>query len=141
VALGGTLVVLRARPHLNLVPAVALGSALGALVGLPASTPSSASPQDWVYLVALGLFLVPVAFGLICTGPRYIPAAEVALLLLLETVLGALFVWMAVGEVPSLATVVGGVVLIAVLAAHSVATLRSLDLTAGPTHREVHNAG
>ena len=73
VALGGTLVVLRARPHLNLVPAVALGSALGALVGLPASTPSSASPQDWVYLVALGLFLVPVAFGLICHRPQVHP--------------------------------------------------------------------
>ena len=141
VALGGTLVVLRARPHLNLVPAVALGSALGALVGLPASSPSSASPQDWIYLIALGLFLVPVAFGLIATGPRYIPAAEVALLLLLETVLGAFAVWVAVGEVPSLATMVGGVVLIAVLAAHSIATLRSLDLAAGPTGREVHDSG
>ena len=84
---------------------------------------------------------MPVAFGLIATGPRYIPAAEVALLLLLETVLGAFAVWVAVGEVPSLATMVGGVVLIAVLAAHSIATLRSLDLAAGPTGREVHDSG
>ena len=139
--LGGTLVVLRARPHLNMIPAVALGSGLGALVGLPASNPSSADAQDWIYLIALGLIIVPVGFGLICTGPRYIPAAEVALVLLLETVLGALFVWMAVGEVPTLATVVGGVVLIAVLAAHSIATLKSLDLAAGHTRREVHDSG
>lgn len=126
-AIGGTLVVLRARPHLNMVPAVALGSGLAALVGLPASTPSSADLQDWMYLIALGLIVVPVAFGLIATGPRYIPAAEVALFLLLETVLGALWVWMAVGEAPTLATVVGGVILIVVLAAHSVATLRSRE--------------
>ncbi len=124
-AIGGTLVVLRARPHLNMVPAVALGSGLAALVGLPASTPSSASPEDWMYLVALGLIVVPVAFGLIATGPRYIPAAEVALFLLLETVLGALWVWWAIGEAPTIATVVGGVILVFVLAAHSVATLRS----------------
>ncbi len=124
-ALGGTLVVLRARPHLNMIPAVALGSGLAALVGLPASTPSSASPEDWMYLVALGLIVVPVAFGLIATGPRYIPAAEVALFLLLETVLGALWVWWAIGEAPTIATVVGGVILVVVLAAHSVATLRS----------------
>jgi len=124
-AIGGTLVVLRARPHLNMVPAVALGSGLAALVGLPASTPSSASPEDWMYLVALGLIVVPVAFGLIATGPRYIPAAEVALFLLLETVLGALWVWWAIGEAPTIATVVGGVILVVVLAAHSVATLRS----------------
>ncbi|MCE2530308.1 MAG: EamA family transporter [Acidimicrobiia bacterium] len=68
-AIGGTLVVLRARPHLNMVPAVALGSGLAALVGLPASTPSSASPEDWMYLIALGLIVVPVAIGQIATGP------------------------------------------------------------------------
>lgn len=123
-ALGGTLVVLRARPHLNMVPAVALGSGLAALVGLPAAVPSSADAQDWVNLIALGLILVPVAFGLIAMGPRYIPAAEVALLLLLETVLGALLVWMVIGEAPTLATMVGGLILVVVLAAHSVATLR-----------------
>lgn len=70
---------------------------------------------------------MPVGFGLISTGPRYIPATEVAPVLLLETVLGALFVWMAVGEAPTLATVVGGVILVVVLAAHSVATLRSRE--------------
>ena len=126
-ALGGTLVVLRARPQLNMVPAVALGSGLAALVGLPAAVPSSADTQDWVNLIALGLILVPVAFGLIAMGPRYIPAAEVALLLLLETVLGALLVWMVIGEVPTLATMVGGLILVVVLAAHSVATLRGRE--------------
>ena len=126
-AIGGTLVVLRAHPHLNMVPAVAFGSGLAALVGLPFSSPSSADPQDWMYLVALGLIVVPVAFGLIATGPRYIPAAEVALFLLLETVLGALLVWLAVGEVPTLATVVGGLILVVVLAAHSFAALRSFE--------------
>ena len=70
---------------------------------------------------------MPVAFGLIATGPRYIPAPEVALLLLLQTVLGALWVWIAVGETPHGATLVGGLLLIAVLAMHSVATLRALN--------------
>ena len=119
--------VLRAHPNLNMVPAVAFGSGLAALVGLPASSPSSADAQDWLYLIVLGLIVVPVAFGLIATGPRYIPAAEVALFLLLETVLGALWVWMAIGEAPTLATVVGGSILVVVLAAHSAATLRSLE--------------
>lgn len=125
-AIGGTLVVLRANPTLNMIPAVAVGSGLAALVGLPASTPGSADAQDWLYLVALGFFVVPVAFGLIATGPRFIPAAEVALLLLLETVLGAYMVWLVIGEEPASTTIVGGLILVAVLAAHSVATLRSL---------------
>lgn len=126
-AIGGTLVVLRANPTLNMVPAVAIGSGLAALVGLPASTPGSADAQDWVYLIALGFFVVPVAFGLIATGPRFIPAAEVALLLLLETVLGAYMVWAIIGEEPSVITIVGGLILVGVLAAHSVASLKNME--------------
>lgn len=127
IAIGGTLVVLRSRPTLNLVPAVAIGAGLAGLVGLPAASPTSADVTDWVLLVLLGLFIVPVAFGMIATGPRYIPAAEVALLLLLQTVFGALWVWIAVGETPHGATLAGGLMLIVVLALHSVATLRSLN--------------
>ncbi len=126
IAIGGTLVVVRSRPSRNLVPAVAIGAGLGGLIGLPVASPASAGLRDWVLLVLVGLLIVPVAFGLITTGPRYIPAAEVALLLLLQTVLGAFWVWVAVGEAPHGATLVGGVMLIVVLCMHSVATLRSM---------------
>ena len=127
IAIGGTLVVLRSKPSLNLVPAVAVGAGLSGLVGLPLASPASADPRDWALLALLGLLVMPLAFGLIATGPRYIPAAEVALLLLLQTVLGAYWVWVVVGEVPGTATIVGGLMLIVVLALHSVATLKSLE--------------
>ncbi|MDE0138485.1 MAG: DMT family transporter [bacterium] len=127
IAIGGTLVVLRSRPSLNLVPAVALGAGLAGLIGLPAASPASADAWDWIMLVLVGLLIVPLAFGLIATGPRYIPAPEVALLLLLQTVLGALWVWIAVGEAPHGATLVGGLMLVVVLALHSGATLKSLE--------------
>jgi len=127
IAIGGTLVVLRSKPSLNMVPAVALGAGLAGLVGLPAANPASADLRDWVLLVILGLVIGPVAFGLIATGPRFIPAAEVALLLLLQTVLGAYWVWIAVGEIPGTATVAGGLMLLVVLTLHSVATLKSLE--------------
>ena len=127
IAIGGTLVVLRSKPSLNLVPAVALGAGLAGLVGLPVAGPASADLQDWILLLILGLIVGPLAFGLIATGPRFIPAAEVALMLLLQTVLGAYWVWIAVGEVPGTSTMVGGLMLIVVLALHSVATLRSLE--------------
>ena len=127
IAIGGTLVVLRSKPSLNLVPAVAVGAGLSGLVGLPAASPASADLRDWVLLALLGLLVMPLAFGLIATGPRFIPAAEVALLLLLQTVLGAYWVWVVVGEVPGTATIVGGLMLIVVLALHSVATLTSLE--------------
>jgi len=129
IAIGGTLVVLRSKPFLNMVPAIAIGAGLSGLVGLPAANPGSAGLRDWILLLVLGLLVMPLAFGLIATGPRFIPAAEVALLLLLQTVLGAYWVWIAVGEVPATATLVGGAMLLVVLAVHSVATLKSLDET------------
>ena len=127
-AIGAKLVVLRSRPSLNMVPAVALGAAIAGLACLPAASPASADGSDWVMLVLIGLFIVPVAFGLIATAPRFISAPEVALLLLIQPVLGAFWVWIAVGETPHGATLVGGLMLIAVLATHSVATVRNLDV-------------
>ena len=136
IAIGGTLVVLRSKPSLNLVPAVAIGGGLSGLVGLPAASPASADLRDWILLLLLGLLVMPLAFGLIATGPRYIPAAEVALLLLLQTVLGAYWVWIAVGEAPHTATLAGGLILIVVLAMHSFATMKGLN-----GHRQPRSAG
>ena len=126
-SIGGTLVVVRGNPSLNLIPAMASGAGLAAFIALPAASIGSADGSDWAFLVVLGLVVTPVAFGLIALGPRFIPAAEVALLLMLGTVLGALWVWIALDEIPTAATFVGGSILLAVLTSHSIAALRSLQ--------------
>jgi drug/metabolite transporter (DMT)-like permease len=138
-SIGGTLVVLRGNPSLNLIPAMAFGAGLAALIALPASALGSADASDWALLAVLGLLVVPIAFGSIALGPRLMPAAEVALLLLVETPLGAFWVWIAVGESPTAATAAGGLILLAVLGGHSVASLRSLK---GGIQRQVgHGPG
>jgi drug/metabolite transporter (DMT)-like permease len=53
-----------------------------------------------------------VALALFSIGARLIPAPEAALLTLLEVVLGPLWVWLAISERPSDATLVGGAILI-----------------------------
>ena len=42
--------------------------------------------------------MVPIATALMFLGPRYIPAPEVGLLLLLESILGPVWVWLVLGE-------------------------------------------
>jgi drug/metabolite transporter (DMT)-like permease len=64
--------------------------------------------------------VLPLSFGLLTLGPRYLPAPEVSLLLLLETVLGPLLVWVAIGEAVSDSTLVGGVIVLIALAANAV---------------------
>jgi drug/metabolite transporter, DME family len=70
---------------------------------------------------------------LLTLGARLIPAAQVALITLLEVVLGPLWVWLAVGEEPTAATLAGGaiVVVAVVIQARSSAPRRAAEAGAG----------
>ena len=61
-----------------------------------------------------GLGITQIGLGLIflSIGARLIPAAEVALITLLEIVLGPLWVWLALGERPGTTTLVGGAIVL-----------------------------
>jgi drug/metabolite transporter (DMT)-like permease len=67
-------------------------------------------------LAALGVFQMGTALMLLTVGARLIAPAEVALISLVEVVLGPLWVWLVYGEEPSAATLlVGSIVLVAVV--------------------------
>lgn len=124
--LAAMLVTLRQNRTRNMVPAIAFGGLLAAAVMLPLTDPFAVSDQDTVILGLLGVVILPASFALITRGPRYLPAAEVALLVLLETVLGPFWVWLALGEEPSAMVLAGGMVVIAAIAGHSFVTLRAV---------------
>ncbi|EPC02301.1 hypothetical protein L861_14795 [Litchfieldella anticariensis FP35 = DSM 16096] len=70
--------------------------------------------EDLQRLALLALVFLPGAYLLIQTGPRYLPGAEVSLVMLLETFIGTLLVWWWLGEIPPpLAFVGGGVIVVA----------------------------
>jgi len=79
-------------------------------------------------LVEAGRALIPDGrFRLFCVdldgqtiGARLIPAAEVALITLLEIVLGPLWVWLAYDERPSAATLAGGAIVVAAVVVQAV---------------------
>lgn len=66
-----------------------------------------------------GLVIMPLSFFCLATGPKYISGPEVAMFYLLETVLAPVWVWLIFSEQPTPRSLVGGVVLIAALVAHS----------------------
>jgi drug/metabolite transporter (DMT)-like permease len=53
-----------------------------------------------------------LGLALLTVGARLIPPAEVAVISLLEVVLGPLWVWLAYGERPTTATLAGGIVVV-----------------------------
>ena len=77
------------------------------------------------WLALQGCCVVPISFIALTVGPKYISAAEVSLLLLLETVLGPLWVWLVLDEEPSPTALWAGGGLILVLVAHEYVGMRT----------------
>jgi drug/metabolite transporter (DMT)-like permease len=123
--LGGSFVVIGRNSDRTMVPALGLGGLVTAALALPLATPAAATPADFRYLAISGLLVLPLGFGLLAVAPRYIPGAEVALITLLEAVLGPFWVWLALGETPAPAAILGGAIVIGALAVNSLLLLRA----------------
>ena len=68
-----------------------------------------------------------MGFTLVVLGSRYVPAAQVGLLALVEPVLAPVWAWMGVGEVPSLATIVGGAIIFLAIASDGIMNIKSSE--------------
>ena len=129
VAAAINVVVLRgAAAKLDLVPAVMLGGALSCLIALPFALPFNATQRDLLLLAFLGVTQLGLPCMLLVIASRRLLAPEIALIGLLEVVLGPLWVWLAVGEEPGRATLIGGAVVIGALAANELAARRAAYL-------------
>ena len=110
------IVITRHRRDISMAPALTLAQLLLLLAFAPFADTGRVSAADIGYLIALGAGQMAAGLALFTIGARLVPAAEAALIGLLEVVLGPLWVWMAFAEQPDAATVVGGaIVLVAVV--------------------------
>ena len=118
-------VVLRASAaKLDLVPAVMLGGGLSCLIALPFAVPFEASGRDLALLAFLGVTQLGLPCVLLVLASRALLAPEIALLGLLEVVLGPLWAWLGAGEEPARHTLTGGALVLAALAGNELASLR-----------------
>ncbi len=125
-SMGAMFSLLRRFQGLPRLPLIALSGAIAALVSWPLATPLSLAPESYGWLALMGLIQIPLATLLIMTAPRYLPSTEVSLFMLLETVLGPIWVWLVLGETTSVYTLTGGA---AILSAISVNTWLALRRT------------
>ena len=117
-------VLLRRNRGVRMLPAAALAAALASLVASFAARPGSADLGDLLLLALFGSGQLGLGMILFTTGARRIPVAEAALIAVLESVLGPVWVWLAIGENPGLPSLVGGAIVLAALAGHTLADLR-----------------
>ena len=99
-----------------MAPATCLSQVLVLVSAAPFAHPGQVGSRDLVLLVSLGVGQIGLGFVFLTIGGRLIPAAEVALITLLEVVLGPLWVWLVLSEQPGVATLAGGVVVLGAVA-------------------------
>ena len=118
-------VTIRSAKSKNLVPAAVVGKLLVATFALLFVENFALINQDMIIVPLMCILCVAIPFVLVTIAPRFIPAAEVNLFFLLETIIGPIWVWLIIKEQPSVETLFGGVVIIITIAIHSFLKLRN----------------
>jgi drug/metabolite transporter (DMT)-like permease len=103
------------RASVDLAPAVLIGAAISCVLTLPLALPMQASAADLAILAVLGLVQLALPCMLMVRAARHLSAHEIALISLLEVVLGPLWAWLGAGEAIATATLQGGAVVLAAL--------------------------
>ncbi|KEO50748.1 DMT family transporter [Thioclava pacifica] len=116
ICLALSFVTIRANADLPILLLVGAGATLAGLAGL-AWTGTSAMTEGHVWAIALaGGLVLPVSFFSLSLSSRYTHPSNVSLLLLLETVLGPIWIWVGTGVAPTPSMLVGGAIVIVSLA-------------------------
>ena len=118
-------VTIRSAKTKNLVPAAVIGKLFVATFALFFIESFALIDRDLFIIPLMCILCVAIPFVLVTIAPRFIPAAEVNLFFLLETIIGPIWVWLIIKEQPSIETLQGGVIIIATIAIHSFLKLRN----------------
>ena len=117
-------VTIRSAKSKNLVPAAVVGKLFVALFALFFIDSFILVEKDLIIVPLMCVLCVAIPFVLVTIAPRFIPAAEVNLFFLLETIIGPIWVWFVIKEQPSIETLIGGTVIVTTIAIHSFLKLR-----------------
>ena len=114
---------LRAGRKVDMMPLLFMGGAVGGIAALAIEGGGAISLHDAVLSLLLGIVSISFGFMLFTLGSRRVRAGELSLLSNLELILGPLWVWLWIAEVPSLTTLIGGVFIIGAIATQAVITI------------------
>ena len=120
------IVITRHRRDVSMAPAICLSQLIVVLAIAPLASPATVTEHDLVLLVLLGVGQMGLGLLFLSIGARLIPAAEVALITLLEVVLAPLWVWIAISERPAPTAIVGGAVVVVAVVLQTTQKTRSL---------------
>ncbi|HEY7121051.1 MAG TPA: DMT family transporter [Solirubrobacterales bacterium] len=126
IAASSLLVIVRGSGDMEVLPWQAAGSLFLTLAMLPLADFASVDGDDLLIALGFSTLMLPAALLLIVQGPRLLSAPETSLLLLLETIIGPTWIWIFLGEPPTMQAVLAGIVILGALATNAVLAQREL---------------
>ena len=112
-AFAGMIVLQRRQPKVSMIAVNALGALGSGVFGLANAPHEAIGTFDFIILFVFGLTTIGLAFVIFMEGAKFIPSAEAGLISLLDVVLAPIWVFLAFGENPGLATIIGGAIVLA----------------------------
>ncbi len=122
--MGFSMVLVRFYKDKDLVPACLLGCVIAALYALPYDINFNLHNFQILILLLMCLIILPIPFIILTIAPKYAPAHEVALIFLMESVLGTAWVWFVIKESPPSNTIIGGTILLFAVSIFIIKTTR-----------------
>ncbi|MDA9233808.1 DMT family transporter [Candidatus Pelagibacter sp.] len=108
----------------DLVPSAVIGKLLVAVFAFFFVDSFDLNGKDLIFVPLMCVMCVAIPFVLVTIAPRFIPAEEVNLFFLLETIIGPIWVWLIIKEQPSIEVLQGGFLIIITIAIHSFLKLK-----------------
>ena len=127
IAYAASIIAVRRSKRDNMLVALCIAGLVAGGLSAIFVTDFALTSRDLIISLYLGVFQVGVGFTLVVLGSRYVPAAQVGLLALVEPVLAPVWAWMGVGEVPSLATIVGGTIILLAITTDGILNIKSSE--------------
>ena len=106
------IIIVRKYPNTDMVPAQFTAGVMAALIGFLISEKLLVSPHDIFLGFAAGAFQIGFGFILITVGSQTTPAAVVGVLMLTEAVLGPIWAWLFINEIPPTSVIIGGSIIV-----------------------------
>ena len=117
-------VIARYAKDRDLVPSAVIGKLCVAIFAFFFVDTFALVGNDKIIIPLMCIMCVAIPFVLVTIAPRFIPAEEVNLFFLLETIIGPFWVWLIINEQPSIETIQGGTIIVFTIAVHSFLKLK-----------------
>ena len=126
-AFGYGAVMIRRHAEIAMAPAMLLATVFSAVVALPFARPLDVTRHDLLILLAFGFAQLGVGLAVFSVGAARVAATDVALISMLEPIMGPIWVWVFLDEYPGVAALIGGAVVFSALAIHTLYAARAVE--------------